>query len=199
MSILSLSEVCFRIFTGIPPRNRVDKLQGSLSVPVLGIRALTHDGTIDPVAMEKMEVAGGPRPSQPNLCKHDVVLSIRGNMPKCALVQVDFPEPTYASGNLAVIRPDPAKVDPAYLWAIIMRVSRDIRHPLLTRATTQQLSIRVGGLHKLPVWVPPLSEQKRIGEAALALRDAVTAERRALEVGEQTFDSFLLEAVEHYE
>jgi NitT/TauT family transport system substrate-binding protein len=44
---LPLSEICFRIFTWVPLRSRVDKLQGTLSVPVLGIRALTHDGTID--------------------------------------------------------------------------------------------------------------------------------------------------------
>jgi hypothetical protein len=199
MSTRHLSEICIRIFTGIPPRSRVEKLPGALTVPVVGIRALTHDGNLDPSAIEEMQIAGGPRPPQPNLSKDDILLSIRGNMPKCAIVQADFPEPTYASGNLAVIRPDPADVDPAFLWAIMMRISRDVRHPLLTRATTQQLSIRVGSLHKLPVWVPPLADQKRIGEAALALRDAVAAERRALNVGKQTFNAFLEEAVAPHE
>jgi hypothetical protein len=193
-----LSEVCSDIFTGIPPRNRVDEAADTRTVAVVGIRALTHDGTIDISAMERMEVADGARaPSA--LAKDDVLLSIRGNAPKCAIVQTDFPEPTYASGNLAVIRPDITKIDAAYLWAVIMQISRDAHHPLLTRATTQQLSIRVGSLHKLAIWLPDIRQQKRIAEVALALRDAVTAEREALELGARTFDAFLKQELAHHE
>jgi hypothetical protein len=188
-----LSELCARIFTGIPPRSRVDTLPGALTLPIVGIKALTHAGTIDHVALETLGVAGGPRPSQESICKNDVLLSIRGNMPKCALVQDDFAEPTYASGNLAVLRPDSEKIDPSYLWTVMMRVCRDAHHPLLTRATTQQLSIRVGSLYNLAVPLPPLPEQHLIGETALALRDAITAERCALEAGEKTFNAFLIE------
>lgn len=193
-----LSEVCIDIFTGIPPRSRADASGNTEAVSIVGIRALTHDGQIEPSAMERMDVAVGSR-ALPVLAKNDVVLSIRGNAPKCAIVQTEFSPPAYASGNVAVIRPDSAKVVPAYLWAVMMQISRDARHPLLTRATTQQLSIRVGSLHKLPIYLPDFSEQTRIGEAALALRDAVTAEREALELGVKTFDTFLKQAVMRHE
>jgi hypothetical protein len=187
-----LSELCSRIFTGIPARNRGDLL-GTLPVAVVGIRALTPDGGIDQNALERVILAGPPRPLQTAVSANDVLLSIRGNMPKCALVQGEFSEPTYASGNLVVLRPNVEMVDPGYLWTIMMRICRDAHHPLLTRATTQQLSIRIGSLHKLHLLVPKLSEQKNIGHTALALRDAILAERRALEAGEQTFNAFLAE------
>lgn len=186
-----LSELCNQIFTGLPPRSRADAQNTGCAVPVVGIRALTHDGSIDDSAIESMEVIARAQTTRFHLLRNDLLLSIRGHVPKCAIVQKDFSAPTFASGNLAVIRPDPDKIEPSYLWTVMMQICRTPNHPLLTRASTQQLYIRLGSLERLPIQVPEKTEQRKIAETALALRDAVIAERGALEIGIRTFNSLL--------
>jgi restriction endonuclease S subunit len=196
MQSAPLRHVCFDLYSGLPPRARAQSDQDSnSSVPIVGVRTLTRDGTIDLGELESMEISGATPRSQSPLRRGDVLLTIRGSAVKCGFLTTDFAEPTYASGNLAVIRPDPERLDSSFLWAFLMRVARDEFHPLLTRATTQQLSIRITDLSKLSTPLPPLERQRAVGEAAVALRDAVAAARQAVATGERTFSSFLSEKV----
>jgi restriction endonuclease S subunit len=192
----TLRELCLDLYSGLPPRARAKTEQLSTRcVPIVGVRTLTREGTIDICGLEKMEVTGHLPRSRSALRKGDVLLTIRGSAVKCALLSAEFPEPTYASGNLAVIRPNPELLDSGFVWALLMRISQDEFHPLLTRATTQQLSIRITDLSKLSVPELPLNRQQAIGKVALALRDAVIAGRAAIAMGEQTFSAFLSERV----
>ena len=189
MQFLPLSEIA-RVFGGVPPRSR--SADGH-RVHLVGVRALSREGSLDPDLLDDMLVGSLPSPEL-LLREADVLLTIRGNTPKCAIVQPSSLNRAYPSGNVAVVRAADEVVSPAYLWAYLLKVSRDEHHPILNRATTQQLSIRMHELQGLKVPLPPKRTQEAIGEAALAIRDAVLAERAALAAGERLFTGFLTEA-----
>lgn len=161
---------------------------------VVGIRTLTSDGTLDFAQFDEFHSVADLPNSARMLQPGDVLLSIRGSLPKTSMIEYPFSKPTYASGNLAVLRPDCEQLDSAYLWSFLFRISRDEHHPLLTRASTQQLSIRISDLESLQVPIPSLPEQQAIGRAALALRDCIRAQRDVLEQGDRTFRAFLVES-----
>jgi len=123
----------------------------------------------------------------------DVLMTIRGSAPKTAIVESAFSKATFPSGNLAVLRPDQSKVVASYLWSFLSNVFRKDHHPLLTRASTQQLSIRMSDLARFEIPIAPLHKQRAIGEAALALRNALIAQQKAATQGERTFVAFLAE------
>lgn len=189
-AIVPLKSACEVIFTGLPPRLRVKSDSSGLPVRVLGLRAINNDGAVHPGFFETYDLLESPPRSARPLEKDDVLLSIRGSAPKTALIEVNFEDATYASGNLAVLRPKRDSLDASYLWSFLMGICSNPSHPLLTRATTQQLSIRMSDLSNLTVRMPDMKDQREIGAAALALRDAVTAEREALQHGERTFRAF---------
>jgi hypothetical protein len=188
--VLALSSLCDHIFTGIPPRAKSVANSSESRIPVIGIRAITNDGILNPEGFDFYELPGSlPKPIRP-LQRGDVLMSIRGNAPKSSLIECDFDAPTFASGNLAVLRPNAALMDSTYLWCVLMSICATRSHPLLTRATTGQLAVRISALSALQISVPNLADQQLIGAAGLALRAAINSERQALLRGERMFAAF---------
>jgi len=190
--LFELGALCTAIFTGLPPRLKAGQAASSpFSAPVIGIKSLTHDGCIEPGLVERYALDKPLTEASRPLLPGDVLFTIRGSAVKTGLVEHSFDESTYASGNLAVLRPDRTRLAPAFLWACAKAICEDERHPLLTRASTGQLAIRVAALARLPLPLPSLGEQQEIGCAALALRKAVTAQRETLRRSERTLHAFL--------
>ena len=79
--------------------------------------------------------------------------------------------------NLAKVTPDSAKIDTEYLhkWLTSIEVKRYL---LSVASKTAQPALSLGKLKKLPIPLPPLSEQKRIAEI-LDRAEALRAKRRA--------------------
>ncbi len=191
---ISLSEVCEQIFTGLPPRLKA--LPGAAvltSFPLIGIRAITSDGQLDIQQIEEFSFEGKLPKYIRSLVQGDVLMTIRGSNPKAAIVESAFNETTYPSGNLAVLRADQSKIVPSYLWSYLSNAFKQDYHPLLTRATTQQLSIRMADLTKLKIPYIPMNKQRAIGNATLALRNAVITQKKVVAQSEKTFVAFLAE------
>lgn len=187
-----LRNLCENIFTGLAPRLKASLGNaGSEILPIVGIRSVTQEGKLDIHRLETFHLEGGKPSSILPLQPGDVLMTIRGSTPKATIVEQPFDSSTFASGNLAVLRPDTSQVDARYLWSFIISICRSSTHPLLTRATTQQLSIRISNLTNLQVPLPSLERQKAVGAATLALRDALIAQQEAIAQGERTFEAFL--------
>ena len=195
VKLVALHSLCTDIFTGLPPRLKATgAFTATNAIRMVGIRTITADGALNLGMLEEFHASSElPNSAQP-LELGDVLLSIRGSLPKCAPVEEAFSQNTFASGNLAVLRPDSTQLDSSYLWSVLLRICHDEHHPLLTRATTQQLSIRISELSAVRIPQPSLDEQRAVGRAALALRNAVRTQRDALIQGERTMRAFLADS-----
>lgn len=161
------------LFSGYQPVSKAQRDGGSViqTLPAVGLRALRPDGEIDWSSLDQVQAPQHPKPEH-SLRAWDVLIAARGSTAKLALLVRDPESPVYSSTNLIVMRADPALADPAYLWAFLSHLQQSPQNSYFTKATTDQWSITVRDLAKIPVPLPPLAEQRRIAAAVTAVRDA---------------------------
>lgn len=184
-----LSQIC-EIFAGLPAGAKAST--DGVSVNVIGIRSVLGDGRVDLSAPEILHVPSRPE-AKKAIAHQDILLALRGT-PKAGLVLgSDFPT-TYASSNLAILRPN-AQVDPVFLWALVQRECREEGQLATFAAGSVQRSLRVKDIALLEVTIPPLEVQRAIGRTVTALQKTIAAQRDATTAAEQMMDAFLTESL----
>src|SRR5687767_12501584 len=97
MHIVAIIDICNAIFTGLSPKLKVvEPSKQRRSVVLLGIRCLTAEGGFDPAALEDFPISRSLPASARPLREGDVLLSIRGSLPKCTLLEQSFSNETFA-------------------------------------------------------------------------------------------------------
>ncbi len=186
---LPLSEITDRIFSGFPSLGR-DADDSLDAVPAIGLRALGSDGRILRDEFDRVRVPISRRLRENQVQQHDILVTVRGSLAKTVLIAEEFASPTYASGNIAVIRPNVARIDPRYLWAWTQAIFVD-QVELLRRGSTGQLGVTIDDLRNLLVPLPPPAEQRRVAEAAEKMLHFRYAQQEVMEAGERTFRALL--------
>lgn len=105
---------------------------------------------------------------------------------KCGLLAEAPPELAVFAQNTLLIRPDPERVNPAFLFAWL--VSSYGKHYLrsgIKRSTSFQCTLNQASLRQMPVPVVPLEEQERFAEEYRLCLEYVRNGQRALAVLEQ--------------
>ncbi|MBB4199655.1 hypothetical protein CCR94_07270 [Rhodoblastus sphagnicola] len=173
--LVDISEV----FAGIGV-SREDSLERpGEKLPVIGVRDL-QDGMV--TEREALDTVGFPDPSRAKtyaVRSDDVLVTGRGTLLKFGLVGNETAG-AIASGNVIVVRPNPATTG-GVLFAIL---SSEVFRPkieVLRRGATTLLSLSPKDLAKLEINLPPLDEQQRI---AAFVKDAQTAYRTAIEAAD---------------
>lgn len=187
---IRLGQVC-DLSAGLPAAPRTSSSR-SVTIDVIGIRAVLTDGRIDLAASETLQVSANPEPRKAIL-RHDVLLALRGT-PKAGLVTNTEPRIIYASSNLAILRPR-YEIDPAFLWAAVQRECRDGGQLATFAIGTVQRSLRMKDIADLEILLPPLEAQQAIGRAVLSIQNAIIAQRAATNAAEQMLESFLVECL----
>jgi restriction endonuclease S subunit len=91
-----------------------------------------------------------------------------------------MPEGAIASANIIVVRPGPEVIGGA-LFALLSSATYRPKIEVLRRGATTLLSLSPKDIKNLEITLPPLEEQRRIAELAIA---AETAYRATLEAAE---------------
>lgn len=159
-------------------------------VPAVGLSSITPDGSID------WSVTDRVRPPQTLKSEHrlavgDLIISARGSAAKIGFVQDQPPAPVYSTTNVIVVRPNPTSVDPVFLWACLTKLRSDPRQVFFARGSTQVWSITLRDLAKLPIYLPPLEEQRRVAETIVSLRAAADAARAVATQYDHTLNALL--------
>lgn len=123
-----------------------------------------------------LATADAPSRARKEVRKNDVLVStVRPNLNAVAMVEAEPPRPIGSTG-FTVLRPDPSKIHPRYLFF------RVISEPFISDMVAQAkgagypaVSDRIVGAHEIPL--PPLPEQNRIVEI-LDQADALRQQRR---------------------
>lgn len=110
------------------------------------------------------------------LKNEDVLLSKLGTPDfKTAIVEIEGDEHILPIGNIYILRPDKAKIEPYYLkYYLDSRIGREIINSLVTGDSVVMLT--ADSLKKMEIAVPKMELQKRIG---LKYKDALDRVRRA--------------------
>lgn len=110
----------------------------------------------------------------------DIVFMARGERNRAALI-IELPAdgPAIAPGVFLVIRPDPARVVPAYLsWVLNQAPMQDlIRRQVRTASVTTPMVPR-DAFAALPLELPPLARQQQIAELGNLLRQELRLQQR---------------------
>ncbi len=108
------------------------------------------------------------------------VVNIGAGVGECGYVDVDF---EFSLKNVALLKPDPAALDGEFLFHL--HQSRKLRIAHVVKAGGAQPFLSLTELRRLPIILPPLSEQKRIAEVlgtwdrAIETVEALIANARA--------------------
>src|ERR1044071_2673112 len=103
MQLLPLNDICESIFTGIPPRLKTGEDNANAAEQtIIGIRAISPQGAVREEQFESMGISSHSLGSARVIKVGDVLLTIRGSLAKCAVIEHGFNRDVYASGNLVV-------------------------------------------------------------------------------------------------
>jgi hypothetical protein len=162
-------------------------------VKAVGLTALHVSGQVHYDKLESFVPAAAPRAVN-ILREGDVLLAVRGSLPKAALVQGLPSAEIYATANLGILRAGPG-LDPYYLWAALAACCAEPGAPKLRHASTGQLSVRLDDLRQLSIPLPSLDQQRKLGRAAKSLRLLVSTQERVLDQSSRVLGAFLRERI----
>lgn len=114
------------------------------------------------------------------LTNHCLILSKNGYPYKVAVAEIPDGKKIMANGNLYVVEIDEEKADPYYLAAYLSSEHGIAALKSITVGATIP-NIGVDQLKKLIIPIPPLEQQKEIGERYRAVRDEIIMLQRKLE------------------
>ena len=123
---------------------------------------ITADGVIDSSKARYISSATSRRFPRTQLCAGDLVMSVRGTVGKVGFVSDDLAGANMTA-NLMRISPDPAKVDPIYLWRFAM-TDYFARYLERVSSSTTIKTIKAPDLKALPVILPAVIDQKKFQE-----------------------------------
>ena len=108
--------------------------------------------------------------------KGDIIFSRVGSVDRRALVR-DEENGWLFSGRCLRVRPDPSKINPEYLsWFFGLEAFKDYIRRIAVGATMPSLNTEL--LSKVPIFFPPLPEQRAIAEVLGSLDDKIALNRR---------------------
>ena len=185
----ALTEVA-ALFTGLTIRNR-SEISDAGPVRLVQPRSLVAGPLIDLANTDTIEERA--QLGRQLLADGDLVLRTRGSRFEAAAFSGDGVA-TVASAPLIVLRPDRARVLPAYLqW--LLNEAPEVRRALANamRGSTVQ-SLNIEDLNRITVPVPPIVRQQLIIQAAALSRRAAELEARLSELRKIHTASALSEA-----
>jgi hypothetical protein len=162
-------------------------------VKAVGLKALRVTGDVYYDDLENFVPASRPNPSSA-LRENDVLVAIRGSLPKVALVRALPSEGIFATGNIGVLRPG-EEIDPFFLWASITALCLEPGAPKFRRISTGQMSVRLRDLDNLEIATGSRREQRELGRVAKSLRHLVTTQEMILSQSNRVFGAFLRERI----
>jgi len=108
----------------------------------------------------------------------DVLINITGES-VTRTCQVDPAAlPARVSQHVAIIRPDPTRLDAGYLMAALLEPTAKNRLNMLSSAGATRRALTKGHLASFEIPLPPLEEQQRISSFLGALTDLINTNRR---------------------
>ena len=123
------------------------------------------------------------RLSRYTLLEGDIVFSRVGSVDRRALVR-QAEEGWLFSGRCLRVRPDPSKIDPAYLsYYFGLPAFKEYIRSIAVGATMPSLNTRI--LSDVPILYPPLPEQRAIANILGTLDDKIELNRRMNEILEE--------------
>lgn len=124
----------------------------------------------------------------------DLVISKNGAPFKIAVADIPEDRKVLANGNLYILRLDPEKADPYYVAAFL--ASEDGKEVMGREVVGTAIpNLPLSNLKRMQIALPPLEEQKRIGELYRARLDEIEMLRIKLEKARITAAETYIEAV----
>jgi len=185
-----LGDILHRIYTGYRPLARTSESVPEGAVRAIGLRALKNTGDVDLLQLDWAQPRSAGPAVEDQIRLGDVLFAVRGSVLKSALITADFQEPIFPSANIAVLRPNRARVDPEFLWAWSQHATERLLAQF-SRASTGQLLISVGDLKRMLVDLPPMEKQKAIGEVANRIRELRLRQADVASAIETVFTAFI--------
>jgi len=140
------------------------------------VESITADGRIDTRKLTFIDDFTNDLLSRSVLSRNDILFTIAGTIGKVALV----PEgilPANTNQAVAIVRPNPEKVSPRYLYYVLGDESR-VRQAQTRVVQSVQANFSLGELSSLEIPLPPLNEQKTIAHILGTLDDKIELNRR---------------------
>lgn len=177
--VKAISEVSLRVTKGDTPR--AEALQaapaGDRLIPMLRVNAITENGEVSldqAVPIPESIHLGKSRRSI--LEANDILYTNAGTIGRVALVQKDF-LPANTNQAMAIIRPNPACVPPAYLYMVLRHPRfQAVLHYDIVHAV--QANLALGKISAARAVFPPFAVMARLSEPITTTLERVFLNRR---------------------
>jgi type I restriction enzyme S subunit len=178
VDFVRLGDVCTKIGSGATPRG--GRLTYSKDGPYTLVRSQNVlNNAFSPVGLVHISAAQAGQLDGAELREGDVLMNITGDS-VARVCQVDsLAIPGRVSQHVAIIRPEPSRLDPRYLRCYLTSSTIQSRLLSLASAGATRNALTKSTVAALPIPAPPLSEQLRIA-AILGTWDAAIAKSKSL-------------------
>jgi restriction endonuclease S subunit len=176
--VKTIADVTFRVTKGDTPRSEAISAcpQNDRLIPMLRVNAITEDGEVllDKAEMIPESIHLG-KSKRSILEENDILYTNAGTIGRVALVQKDF-LPANTNQAMAIIRPDPARVPPAFLYMIMRQPEfQTLLHHDIVQAV--QANLALGKISAAQAVFPPMETLTRLTAPLVALLNKVFENR----------------------
>lgn len=161
-------------------------------LPVTRIETISN-GRVDGTSVGFVDALHEDRQEKYRLQAGDILIShinSEAHIGKSALYE-GTPAPLLHGMNLLVVRPDNAQCDSVFLESLFQHYRRVGIFRSLSSRAVGQASINQGKIKSLPIYLPPLREQKKIATVLQAVDEKIAAEEDHKRALEELFDTLL--------
>lgn len=184
-----LGDLALKIGSGATPRGGKGVYQAD-GIPLIRSQNV-YDNHFDESGLAFIDAGAAALLNSVTVFPGDVLLNITGDsVARCCLAPA-YLLPARVNQHVMIVRPDPDRLDGHYLQGLLSSPTMKRRLLALSGAGSTRPALTKAHVQGLKLSVPPLPEQRAIGEVLGAIHDKIEANRLESRLLAEIRDSFL--------